>query len=271
MNDGNTPNGESGCLDLTQSLTSCANSEKSLNSSVLYFSHLQYQKFGLPICHSPFLSEIGFGPWLQPGPPWHLVHDRNTPPGSAGRLLNYPPDVQFSSTRLWLTLGRCLKPPFLVKSVPSVSEDAPPPKLELRFSETQTLPSSPAPHVPDPPPQTLKTPPHLILLTRQNLVQTESWTWPLTVRWSHDVSPQNVVWFWFWYFGNILYSLKVQGVWLKENACPVTTRVPLVGLLKAVSNQKLYNKQSPNSRLYKYIQILSESGCLGFLWARFSN
>lgn len=69
MNDGNTPNGESGCLDLTQSLTSCANSEKSLNSSVLYFSHLQYQKFGLPICHSPFLSEIGFGPWLQPGPP----------------------------------------------------------------------------------------------------------------------------------------------------------------------------------------------------------
>lgn len=142
MNDGNTPNGESGCLDLTQSLTSCANSEKSLNSSVLYFSHLQYQKFGLPICHSPFLSEIGFGPWLQPGPPWHLVHDRNTPPGSAGRLLNYPPDVQFSSTRLWLTLGRCLKPPFLVKSVPSVSEDAPPPKLELRFSDTDSAQQS---------------------------------------------------------------------------------------------------------------------------------
>lgn len=238
---------------------------------MLCFSHLQDQKFGLPICHSPLLSETGFGPWLQPGPPDTLSMTGAHPLVLQAGLLNYPPELQFSSTRLWLTLGQCIKPPFLVKSVPSVSEDAPPPKPELRFSGTHTLPSSLAPHVPDPPPQTPKTPPHLTVLTRQNLVQTESWTWPLTVRWSHDISPQNVVWFWFWYFGNILYSLKVQGVWLKENACPVTTRVPLIGLLKAVSNQKLYNKQSPNSRLYKYIQILSESGCLGFLRARFSN
>lgn len=57
--------------------------------------------------------------------------------------------------------------------------------------------------------------------------------------------------FGFGFYGNSLHSLKVQAVWLKENACHVmpqglhsTTARP-----KTVSKQKLCKKQSPNSRL----------------------
>lgn len=41
MTDGEIPNEESGFLDSAYSVTSCATSEKSLDNSVPYFSHLK--------------------------------------------------------------------------------------------------------------------------------------------------------------------------------------------------------------------------------------
>lgn len=56
--------------------------------------------------------------------------------------------------------------------------------------------------------------------------------------------------FGFGFFGNSLCSLKVQAVWLKENACRVLPQgLHSTALPKTVSKQKLCKKQSPNSRL----------------------
>lgn len=128
------PNRESGCLDPAQSLISCATPEKSLNASLLYFSPLQDEKFRPYVGQRALLPETGFGPLLQHGTrattdDGHLAQQASLPYDSS-------PHLQFSSTRQGVTLGQCLKHPFVVKSFPLLSGDAPSPMLELWYPGT---------------------------------------------------------------------------------------------------------------------------------------